>query len=129
MQVKIESNVLTVVSGIDAKALKEAGKVVVKDGKGNQKFSAGFASGKEGSVADFAINFNSIVDGKAALTMVFGTEETAVEIKKATGTALVAANQYLGQIAVDMATQTSAIEAIFANEPVAVAPVVTEDAE
>lgn len=115
MSVKLENNVLTVVTDITEESVKKGiSNFKAKDEEGNEVYAVGVA--KDGNARIDGISFvgNTYVDGKLAATMVLPMGDASLaKVQKKYGESLLKAKKYTAQIADEALTKEEAIAALF----------------
>jgi len=113
MRVKIEGNVLTVVTDIP-KAVVDRGIADLKayDDKQNEVYRISMS--EAGNLAPFGISANTVIDGKLALVLVEAIDFTREDFIRKYGKAVVAAQKFCPIIANAAASEEELLEAAFA---------------
>lgn len=116
MKATVKNGVFTLVSELTKKDLESNyAKAVATDENGAQVYAASYSAGSPGSLSGFEIKFNTIVDGKLALTIITG-EKKAEAVKKELGVHVVTAQKYLPIIAANLASATAAVNNAFDSD-------------
>ena len=116
MKVKLENNVLTVITDIKKETVEKGiASLKATDEKGNEVYAVSVASNGVGSLFDFNMVCNTYIDGKLALTMLLPMNTTKEDVQRKFGEKLVAAKKYTAQIAGKAIEKEAAIDAIFAE--------------
>lgn len=117
MNVSLSNNTLTVVLPIAAAVAQNKGTTLkAVDEKNNELYRITFNEEGKGSIANFGITCNAIVDNKLAFIEVLPVGMTEDAVKEKYGDALLAANKYVSGIATAAAEKTAAINALFDAE-------------
>lgn len=113
MKVSFENGVLTVRTGVKEADLKKINKsnFILKDEKGNDLYMLSVDS--DASIAKFGMNCNQIIDGELAVVMVFPAGCTKNDIIAMYGDALVAAEQAMEKINLEITVKAEAYSKIF----------------
>ena len=114
MRVNINSNVLTVVTDIPA-AVVERGiaDLTARDEKGNPIYKVAMNKDGNGSLSQYGLSANSIVDGKLAVVIVEELGYEKDDFIKKYGKSVVAATKYCPVIAEAAASEEELIRAAF----------------
>ena len=115
MKVSFKNNTLTVVTDLK-KEVVESGfsNLRAVDGKGNQVFAVEANKDGYATLSTFSLTGNAYIDGNLAAVMVFPMDTTLADVQKKYGEALLAADQYIPQIATEAADKSAAIGKLFA---------------
>lgn len=113
MRVKIENNILTVVTDVPMSVV-EKGLADLKayDDKKNELYSV--SVGESANLSPFGIVANSVIDGKLAVVVVEQLGYTREDFIKKYGKAVVAAQKFCPIIANAAASEEEMLEAAFA---------------
>lgn len=115
MEVKLENNVLTVITDVTEESMKKGlSNMKAHDEDGNEVYAVGVSKNGNASIDKFAFTGNTYVEGKLAATIVLPMEKaTIAKIQKEYGEHLLAAKKYTAQIASEAAAKEAEIEALF----------------
>ena len=124
-EVKVENNVLTVVTDITRDVIESGvASLFAYDEDGNAVYGASVSGNGKADFNDFSFTGNTYIDGKLAATMILPMAIKNEEIQKFYGEKLLAAQKYTKQIQDSAAAKIAEIAALFPVEEEAV-----EDAE
>lgn len=115
MEVKLENNVLTVVTDITEESVKKGiSNLKAHDEEGNEVYAASVSKDGNAKIESFSFTGNTYVDGRLAATMVLPMNEASLaKVQKAFGEMLLAAKKYTAQIAQEAAAKEEEIAALF----------------
>lgn len=114
MRVKIEENILTVVTDVPKSVVDNGlADLTAYDDKQNPLYK--IAVGANGSLTQFGISANSVVNGKLAVVIVEELGFTREDFVKKYGKAVVAAQKFCPIIANAAATEEEMLNAAFAE--------------
>lgn len=115
MEVKVENNVLTVITDVTEASMKKGlSNMKAHDEDGNEVYAVGVSKTGNACIDKFAFVGNTYVGGKLAATIVLPMEKATIEkVQKEYGENLLAAKKYTAQIAVEAAAKEAEIEALF----------------
>lgn len=115
LEVKLENNVLTVVTDVTEASMKKGlSNMKAKDEDGNEVYAVGVSKSGNAEITNFSFTGNTYVDGKLAATMVLPMDKASIEkVQKAFGEMLLAAKKYTAQIAQEASAKEAEIEALF----------------
>lgn len=118
MKVTFKNGVLTVKTGIKATALEavHTNKAVAKDKAGDEVYRV--VRNGNAAINSFGIECNQVVDGELAVVVAYNEGIDKDVILQAHGDALLAAKQYLPQIASDLEAKAADLASIFEDDEV-----------
>lgn len=116
MRVRINSNILTVVTDIPA-AVVERGiaDLTAYDDKKQPLYAVAVAADGKGAIGQYGLKSNSIIDGKLAVVIVEEMDFSVEDFKKKYGKGVIAANKYCPIIAGAAASEEEVLDAAFAD--------------
>lgn len=114
MHIKMQNNVLTVVTDITKEVVESGLAKLVATEDGNQVYGVSVANDGKASFNAFSFVGNTYVDGKLAATIILPMAMTMDEVKKVYGENLLKAQRYTAQIAEEAEAKTAEIAALFA---------------
>ena len=114
-EVKVENNVLTVVTDVTEDSMKKGlSNMKAHDEDGNEVYAVAVSKSGSAGMTGFSFTGNTYVDGKLAATMVLPMDEASIaKIQKKFGEMLLAAKKYTAQIAQEASAKEAEIEALF----------------
>jgi hypothetical protein len=116
MNVSFANGVLTVVTDVTKTTIKKGiSNLELRDDKKNLLYKVKMSDDGKASVDNFSITCNTYIGEKAAAVMVLGPNVTREQVEKQYGEALLAATQYVGQIAAAAAEKEDTISGLFDN--------------
>lgn len=115
LQVKVENNVLTVITDVTEDSMKKGlSNMKAKDEDGNEVYAVAVSKSGEAKIDNVSFTGNTYVDGKLAATIVLPMGKSSSDkIQKEYGEKLLAAKKYTAQIAQEAAAKEAEIEALF----------------
>lgn len=115
MEVKLENNVLTIVTDVTEASIKKGlSNMKACDEDGNEVYAVGVSKSGDAKITGFSFTGNTYVNGKLAATMVLPMDKASIDkVQKAFGEMLLAAKKYTAQIAQEAAEKEAEIEALF----------------
>ncbi len=116
MTTKLNENILTVVTPIaKATADKAFSALVAKDDKENVVCMVTVDPNGNGSITEYGLVCNSVVDGKLAVVLTMPMNVTMDDVKARYGKALVEVNRWIDKVAEAAEAEIAAIDGIFAE--------------
>ncbi len=117
MNVKLEENILTVVTPIEkAVADKAFSAMTLTDEKtGDVLCTVGVNTDGNGIISACGLVCNTVVDSKLAVKMILPMGTTMDDVKKMYGKALVEVNKHIEKIAENVEKEIAAIDGMFAE--------------
>jgi hypothetical protein len=118
MRVTFKNGVLTVKTGIKATALEavHTTKAVARDKAGDEVYRV--VRNGNAAINQFGMECNQVVDGELAVVVAYNEGVDKDAVLKQHGDALLAAKQYLPQIASDLEAKAADLASIFDDEEV-----------
>ena len=114
MEVKLDNNVLTVITDVTESSMKKGlSNMKAHDDGGNEVYGVSVATDGKASFNAFSFVGNTYVEGKLAATIILPMAMTMDEVKKVYGEHLLKAKRYTAQIAEAAEVKTAEIEALF----------------
>ncbi len=116
LTVKLENNVLTVVTPITKEmAQKAVSDLVSYDDKKNETCRVQMDNqGGDGSISKYGLTCNAIVDDKLAVVMVLPQDATMETVKRRFGKSLVNVENHIADIVSGVQAERAAVDQIFA---------------
>ena len=117
MEVKLENNVLTVVTDITEESVKKGiSDLKARDEDGNEVYAAGVSNNGNANISSFSFTGNTYVDGRLAATMVLPMNQASLtKVQQAFGEMLLAAKTYTAKIAQEASAKEAEIAELFAE--------------
>lgn len=116
-EVKVENNVLTVVTDV-TKEVVEGGvaELVARDEDGNAVYGVALNTAGNASINNFSFTGNTYVDGKLAATMILPAETSMEDIQKSYGEDILTAKKYTATIQAAAQAKIAEINALFPTQ-------------